>query len=59
MSPAIPCFLLHIRFPFPGKSGTILVFFLFFLNTFRNCFDFMLLKIYDGFFSETRQILQT
>ncbi len=25
----------------------------------RNCFDFMLHKIYDGFFSETRQILQT
>ena len=25
----------------------------------RNCFDFMLNKIYDEFFSETRQILQT
>jgi len=25
----------------------------------RNCFDFMLNKIYDGFFSETRQILLT
>jgi len=25
----------------------------------RNCFDFVLHKIYDGFFSETRQILQT
>jgi len=28
-------------------------------SSFRNCFDFMLNKIYDEFFSETRQILQT
>ncbi len=29
------------------------------MDRLRNCLDFMLNKIYDGFFSETRQILQT
>jgi len=43
----------------PGKAGLVKKPEDWEFSSFRNCFDFMLNKIYDEFFSETRQILQT